>query len=117
MNIDRCCDEPCCTDAGTSTATQAGIEMVREALDLLCRPDIVTYTDIVDAFTVKNASGGRRTVVPFTHSRRRRDWYTKRFQEYLDVGCDITCDCVLRSVLQKCGYVAGESGEYVRGAR
>jgi hypothetical protein len=117
MNIDRLCDEPCCTDAGVSTVTLAGIEMVREALDLLGRPYTVTYTDIVDAFTVKNESGARRTVVPFTHLRRRRDWYTKRFQEYLDVGCDVTCDCVMRFVLQKCGYVAAASGEYVRGAQ
>jgi hypothetical protein len=81
MNIDRFCDEPCCSDEAVSTATPAGIQLVREALDLLGRPDIVDYTGIADAFTRKNEGG--------------EPCHTEGFQQYLDLGTDITCLCVL----------------------
>jgi hypothetical protein len=102
MNIDRLCDEPCRSGNALSTATPAGIQLLRDVLDLLGRPDKVDYTDIVDAHTPKNESG-----VPC---------HTEGFQQYLDLGTDVTCLCVLRSILQQLGYAEGESGNYVREA-
>jgi hypothetical protein len=102
MNINRYCDEPCCSGEAVSTATPAGIQLVREALDLLGRPDSVEYTDFADAFTPKNESG--------------EPCHIEGSQQYLDLGTDITCDCVLRSILQQLGYAEGEAGKYVREA-
>ena len=52
--IEKHCNGICETDVGgLATATPAGIELVRKALDVLGRPDIVTYVDIADAFTPK----------------------------------------------------------------
>jgi hypothetical protein len=76
---------------------------VREAIDLLGRPDIVEYTDIADAFTRKNESG--------------EPCHNEGFQQYLDLDTDITCDCVLRSILRTCGYTYTSGlGKYVREA-
>jgi hypothetical protein len=102
MNIDQFCDQPCGSGEAVSTATPAGIQLVREALDLLGR-DIVDYPDIADAFTRKNESG--------------EPCHTEGFQQYLDLGTDITCDCVLRSILRTCGYTyTSVLGQYVREA-
>jgi hypothetical protein len=100
MNIDQFCDKPCCSGGAVSTATPEGIQRVREALDRLGNPDSVDYTDVVDAFTLKNESG--------------EPCHTIGYEGYLNLGTDITCDCVLRFVLRKCGYTdIGEPGKYV----
>jgi hypothetical protein len=104
MNIDRC-DNLCCTDAGASTATATGIELVREALDFLGRPYAITYSDIADAFVGKDKNG--------------EPHHGDGFQEYLKLNTDLTCNCVLGFVLRQCGYtdICGNGIMYVRGAR
>jgi hypothetical protein len=75
---------------------------VRQALDLLGRPEVVNYTDIADAFVPKDECG--------------ESCHPVGFEKYLALGTDITCDCVLRHVLQECGYTESDvkHGEYVR---
>jgi hypothetical protein len=101
MNIEKHCDQSCGTDSGASTATLAGVQLVRKALNLLGRPDVVDYVDIADALTPK--IGGEPC-------------HTEGYLKYLALGTDITCDCVLRRVLQQCGYAESDpkNGEYVR---
>jgi hypothetical protein len=98
MNIEKRCDKPCDSDAGVSTATFAGIQLVQKALDLLGRPEVVNYVDVVDAFTRK--IGGEPC-------------HTEGHLKYLALGTDITCDCVLRVAMRACGY-ADIGGQYVR---
>ena len=61
MNIERC--EPPCLSADDKIAgvTLAGIELLRRALDLRGRPDVVEYTDVVDAFAPKVPAARRGT--------------------------------------------------------
>src|SRR5215831_13056626 len=87
MNIDRCCDEPCCTDEAVSTATPAGIRLARKAIERLGHPRRITYVDLADAFTPKMAGG--------------EPYHEDGHHENLKCGTDITCDCVLRFVLQQ----------------
>jgi hypothetical protein len=91
MNIDRCCEEPCRDDDGTPcTATPEGIELARKAIDLLGHPGAVSYVDLADAFTPRAEDG--------------EPIHEDGHHEYVKLGCDISCDCVLRFVLQCCGY-------------
>jgi hypothetical protein len=99
MNIERCYNL-CDTADGASAATPEGIELAREALTRLGRPAVVDYVDIVDAFTLKDENG--------------EPAHTLGLHTFLAVGTDPSCLCVLRAILQQLGYVAGESGEYVR---
>jgi hypothetical protein len=89
MNIDHC-RELCHTDVGVSATTAAGVRKVQEALDLLSRPEVVDYADIADAFTPKDEHG--------------EPCHTEGHQAYLDIGTDITCNCVLCAVMRECGY-------------
>jgi hypothetical protein len=90
MNVEKRCNEPCfTTDTDLSIATRAGVRLVKEVLDLLGRPDVVAYTDIADAFVPKNEHG--------------EPCHTMGYQDYLDLGTDITCNCVMRIVLRECG--------------
>jgi hypothetical protein len=95
MNIDRFCDEPCCTDDGVSTATPAGIQLARKAIERLGHPCTVSYVDLADAFTPKKENG--------------EPCHIDGYEEYLSLGTDITCDCVLQFVLRHCGYTDGGS--------
>jgi hypothetical protein len=100
MNIDHC-DELCCTGAGPSTATLAGVQRVRKALDLLERPPVVGYVDIVDAHTAKLPSG--------------EPCHTEGLQKYLELGCDVSCRCVLTTIMRQLGYaLVVDSGDYAR---
>jgi hypothetical protein len=92
MNIDRCC-EPCYVDWDDtilSTATPEGIALVRKAIERLGRPRDITYVDLADAFTPRGEDG--------------EPVHEDGHHEYLQFGTDITCDSVLRFVLQCCGY-------------
>ena len=100
-NIDRLCDEPC--SDGASTATPAGIELVRKAIERLGHPCTVTYVDIADAFTPKKENG--------------EPCHIDGYEEYLSLGTDITCDCVLQFVLQHCGYTDDGTLGPVRAAK
>jgi hypothetical protein len=74
---------------------------VREALERIGRPDSVDYTDVVDAFTLKNESG--------------EPCHTMGYEGYLNLGTDLTCACVFRSALRACGYVDIDAlGRYMR---
>ena len=102
MDIEKHCSKPCRSGTRESTATLAGVQLVRKALDRLGRPEVVDYVDIVDAFTPTAASGN--------------PWHKDGFLKYLDLGTDITCGCVLRRVLAQCGYTESDlkDGKYVR---
>jgi hypothetical protein len=102
INIEKRCNEPCNTGIGVSSATLAGVQLVREALERLGRPEIVDYVDIVDAFTPTAVSGN--------------PWHKDGYLKYLALGTDITCGCILRRVLQQFGYTESElnDGKYVR---
>jgi len=90
MNIDRFCDEPCRTDDGVSTATPAGIQLARKAIERLGHPRRITYVDLADAFTPKMEDG--------------EPCHIDGHEEYVNLGTDITCDCLLQFVLRHCGY-------------
>jgi hypothetical protein len=97
MNIDRC-DQLCETDfGGPATVTPAGIELLRQALELLGHPEVVTYVDIADALTPKDEHG--------------KPIHEEGHLKYLAAGTDITCPCVLCAAMRECGY-ADIGGEY-----
>jgi hypothetical protein len=112
MNIENRCDQSCGTDSGASTATVAGIQLVQKALDMLGHPEVVDYVDIADAFTPKIRDEPNPDI-------RGEPIHTEGHLKYLALGTDITCDCVLRRVLQQCGYTESDlkGGEYVRTPR
>jgi hypothetical protein len=105
INIERYCNcgEPCDSGDGPSTATPAGVELVRQALDLLGHPAVVAYADIADAFTLKGEDG--------------EPYHEMGHHGYLDLGTDITCDCVLRAIMRECGYEGGGGDPYARQCR
>ena len=102
-NIDYC-DNPCTHDDGTiCTATPKGIRLARKAIERLGHPRAITYVDLADAFTPKTVDG--------------EPCHEDGHEEYLKLGTDITCDCVLSFVLQHCGYTDDGTLGPVRAAK
>jgi hypothetical protein len=94
--------EKCTVRCGNETVTTRpeGVAKVAEAVGRLGYPDIVSYTDIADGFTLKSENGEPE--------------HTLGYLTFLQAGADITCLCIFEDALQACGYTAGADGTYIR---
>jgi hypothetical protein len=74
-------------------------KLLRQALDLLGHPHRVGYIDLCDAYTPK-----------IDGEPAHEDGHLK----YLAVGFDVTCPCVVRTVMASFGYAPDTNGWYPR---